>query len=104
MWGGAFLLDSGVKETILFSLEEKNEISLKNIENHFSGLGSEDAIEGLKSVGIYSRWRDGIYQSPFIHCVDQNFNISTLVFRKWNNRFVFNNNLFEINYEKKVVL
>jgi hypothetical protein len=34
-------LDS--KETILFSLEEK--ISLKNIENHFSGLGSEDAIE-----------------------------------------------------------
>jgi hypothetical protein len=32
-----FLLDSGVKETILFSLEEKNEISLKNIENHFRG-------------------------------------------------------------------
>jgi hypothetical protein len=24
-----------------------------NIENQFSGLGSEDAIEGLKSVGIY---------------------------------------------------
>jgi hypothetical protein len=60
-----FLLDSGVKETILFSLEEKNEISLKNIEKSLSGLGSEDAIEGLKSAGIYSRWRDGIYQSPF---------------------------------------
>jgi hypothetical protein len=38
-------LDSGVKETILFSLEEKNEISLKILKNHFSGLGSEDAIE-----------------------------------------------------------
>jgi uncharacterized protein YprB with RNaseH-like and TPR domain len=54
------LLDSGVKETILFSLEEKNEISLKNIEKITLGLGSEDAIEGLKSAGIYSRWRDGI--------------------------------------------
>jgi hypothetical protein len=63
-----FLLDSGVKETILFSLEEKNEISLKNIEKSLSGLGSEDAIEGLKSAGIYSRWRDGIYQSPLYYC------------------------------------
>jgi hypothetical protein len=72
------------------------------LKNHFSGLGSEDAIEGLKSVGIYSRWRDGIYQSP-LYIVDQNFNISsTLVFRKWNiGSSVFNNNLFEINYEKK---
>jgi hypothetical protein len=32
-----FLLDSGVKETILFSLEEKNEISLKILKNHFRG-------------------------------------------------------------------
>jgi hypothetical protein len=31
-----FLLDSGVKETILFSLEE-NEISLKNIEKSLGG-------------------------------------------------------------------
>jgi hypothetical protein len=38
MWGGAFLLDSGVKETILFSLEEKNEISLKNIEKSLFGV------------------------------------------------------------------
>ena len=46
-----FLLDSGVKETILFSLEDKNEIRLKNIEKiTLRGLGSEDAIEGLKSV------------------------------------------------------
>jgi hypothetical protein len=31
-------LDSGVKETILFSLEEKNEISLKNIEKSLFGV------------------------------------------------------------------
>jgi hypothetical protein len=32
-----FLLDSGVKETILFSLEEKNEISLKILKITFRG-------------------------------------------------------------------
>jgi hypothetical protein len=38
------------KETILFSLEEKMKLALKILKNHFSGLGSEDAIEGLKSA------------------------------------------------------
>jgi hypothetical protein len=68
------------------------------------GLGSEDAIEGLKSAGIYSRWRDGIYQSPLYIIVDQNFNISSHVGIPVNGIIgssVFNNNLFEINYEKK---
>jgi hypothetical protein len=32
-----FLLDSGVKETILFSLEEKMKLALKILKNHFSG-------------------------------------------------------------------
>src|SRR3970282_527949 len=47
-----FLLDSGVEETILFSLEEdKKEIKFSNIEKiTLRGLGSEDAIEGLKST------------------------------------------------------
>jgi hypothetical protein len=54
-------------------------LALKILKNHFSGLGSEDAIEGLKSAGIYSRWRDGIYQSPLYIIVDQNFNISSHV-------------------------
>jgi hypothetical protein len=78
-------------------------LALKILKNHFSGLGSEDAIEGLKSVGIYSRWRDGIYQSPLYIIVDQNFNILP----RWYSvngiigSSVFNNNLFEINYEKR---
>ena len=46
-----FLLDSGVEETILFSLEEKKEVSFFNVEKiTLRGLGSEDAIEGLKST------------------------------------------------------
>jgi hypothetical protein len=98
-----FLLDSGVKETILFSLEEKNKLALKILKNHFRGVGSEDAIEGLKSVGIYSRWRMESINHLLYIIVDQNFNISSPRWysRKWNNSSsVFNNNLFEINMKK----
>ncbi|PTS90750.1 signal protein PDZ, partial [Flavobacterium sp. HMWF030] len=46
-----FLLDSGVEETILFSMEEKQEVSFKNVEKiKLRGLGSEEEIEGLKST------------------------------------------------------
>jgi hypothetical protein len=71
-----FLLDSGVKETILFSLEEKMKLA-KILKNHFSGLGSEDAIEGLKSAEFT---RDGGMESInhlLYIIVDQNFNISS---------------------------
>jgi hypothetical protein len=54
-------------------------LALKYIEKSLSGLGSEDAIEGLKS-GNLLEMEDGIYQSPLYIIVDH-FNISsTLVF------------------------
>lgn len=44
-----FLLDTGVNETILFSLENK-EVNFKNVEKiKFSGLGENKEIEGLVS-------------------------------------------------------
>ena len=44
-----FLLDSGVNETILFSLENK-EINFNDVEKiKFAGLGETKNIEGLKS-------------------------------------------------------
>ena len=44
-----FLLNTGVEETILFSLEDKKEIELKNPERiMLSGIGNEAAIAGLK--------------------------------------------------------
>jgi hypothetical protein len=64
------------KETILFSLEEKMKLA-KILKNHFSGLGSEDAIEGLKSAEFT---RDGGMESInhlLYIIVDQNFNISS---------------------------
>ena len=44
-----FLLDTGVAETLLFSLENK-EISFENVEKvNFTGLGGSSYIEGIKS-------------------------------------------------------
>src|SRR6187402_821695 len=46
-----FLLDTGVEETILFSLEDNPDVNFYNSEKIFlRGLGSEDAIEGLKTT------------------------------------------------------
>lgn len=45
-----FLLDSGVHETLLFSLENK-EVNFNDVEKiSFSGLGEDIDLEGLKSV------------------------------------------------------
>src|ERR1700750_1104379 len=44
-----FMLDTGVAETILFSLDNK-EVKLENIEKiKFSGLGGNVSIDGFKS-------------------------------------------------------
>ena len=46
-----FLLDTGVAETILFSLEDKKEVRYFNTERILlKGLGSQAAVEGLKST------------------------------------------------------
>jgi hypothetical protein len=104
-----FLLDSGVKETILFSLEDKNEISLKNIEKiTLRGLGSENAIEGLKSVGNLLELKGmESHNHLFYIIVNQDFNLSTHVGIPVNGVIgstFFKNGVVEINYEKKRVV
>jgi hypothetical protein len=104
-----FLLDSGVQETILFSLEEKNEINLKNVEKIIlRGLGSEEAIEGLKSAGNLLEV-DGMESKNHLLyvIVDQDFNLSSHVGIPVNGIIgssLFKTNLFEINYEKRKVI
>lgn len=45
-----FLLDSGVSETLLFSLDDK-QVDFNHVEKmKFSGLGGSVEIEGLKAV------------------------------------------------------
>ena len=45
-----FLLDTGVEETILFSVNDDSELSLNQVEViKLKGLGNSDAIKGYKS-------------------------------------------------------
>jgi hypothetical protein len=103
-----FLLDSGVKETILFSLDEREEVSLKNIQKvTLRGLGSEDAVEGLKSEGNLLEVKGMKSKSHLLYIIlDQEFNISSHVGIPVNGIIgysFFKNNLVEINYDKKRV-
>ncbi|WP_447951277.1 PDZ domain-containing protein [Chryseobacterium koreense] len=73
-----FLLDSGVNETILFSLENKD-VNFNNVEKiKFSGLGETKTIEGLKSennlVSIGKNLKDSKHTVFII--LDQDINFS----------------------------
>lgn len=101
-----FLLDSGVDETILFSMEEKKEVRFSNVEKiALRGLGSEDAVEGLKSqhntLEILG-WKSSNHLIYII--LDQNFNLSYPIGIPVNGIIGYSflqNNLVEINYAKK---
>ena len=76
-----FLLDSGVEETILFSLEDRKEIEFSNVEKiTLRGLGSEDAIEGLKSTNNVLEAGALKSSNHLLYIVlDQEFNLSSHV-------------------------
>ena len=101
-----FLLDSGVEETVLFSLEDKQEVDLKNTETiSLRGLGSADAIEGLKSTGNILEIKEMQSRNHLLYVIlDQEFNLSSHIGIPVNgiigNSF-FKNHLLEINYQKK---
>lgn len=104
-----FLLDSGVDETILFSMEDKKEVLFFNVEKvALRGLGSEDSVEGLKS-------RNNMLEVPGLKALnqivyiilDQSFNLSYHVGIPVNGIIGYQflrNNLIEINYQKKVLI
>jgi hypothetical protein len=41
-----------------FSLEEESDLNQKIFKNHFRGLGSDEAIDGLKSAGNLLRLKE----------------------------------------------
>jgi hypothetical protein len=104
-----FLLDSGIEESILFSLDDKDELKFNNVEKiKLRGLGSSDFIEGLKSLGNQVALKDAI--------VDQNHDIYIILDEKLNfsgsvgipvNGFIgyqfFKNFKVEINYFSKKI-
>ncbi|MDP9960786.1 PDZ domain-containing protein [Chryseobacterium lathyri] len=74
-----FMLDTGIAETILFSLDNK-EIKLENIEKiKFSGLGGNVSIDGFKSARNIAKIGDHIINSSMLLfiVIDEEFNISS---------------------------
>lgn len=103
-----FLLDSGVAETLLFSLENK-EVDFKNIEKiTFKGLGETVDIEALKSikndVKIGKNFTDNSHTIFLV--LDESFNISQDIGIPVNGiigYYFFKNHPVEINYIKKTL-
>lgn len=101
-----FLLDSGVDETILFSMEDKKEVSFKNIEKiKLRGLGSEEEIEGLKSTNNILETHGLKSENHLVYIIlDQGFNLSSHIGIPVNGIIgykFFKNNIVEVNYQKK---
>jgi len=101
-------LDSGVEETILFSLENE-EIKFSNLEKvMFRGIGSNQPFEGLRSSGNRLKVNGFNDLNHTIYIVlDQNINISSQVGIPVNGIIgyhFFKNNCVDINYNKKKIV
>jgi len=103
-----FLLDTGVEETILLSLEDKEQVSFYNVQKvKLRGLGSDEPIEGLKSTNNQLSVNGLIDKNHNLYIVlDQSFNFSSHVGIPINGIIgyhFFKNNLVEINYDRKKI-
>jgi hypothetical protein len=104
-----FLLDSGVVDTVLFSLEDKAEVALFNTEKiTLKGLGTDHAAEGLKSSGNNLTFSGlTLKNQTIIVILDETFNFSSSLGVPVNGIIgyhFFNKNLVEINYQSKKVI
>ncbi|MFN8274021.1 MAG: PDZ domain-containing protein [Flavobacteriaceae bacterium] len=104
-----FLLDSGVEETILLSLEDKSEVRFNQVEKiKLRGLGSADAIDGLKSSDNVLSF-DGLsdaHHDVYI-VLDQDFNFSSHIGIPVNGIIgyhFFKDHLVQINYSKRKII
>lgn len=101
-----FLLDTGVEETILFSIDESDEINFAKIEKiRIRGFGSNDAFDAYKSINNKLSIKNYTDVNHTIYLVlDQNINISSQVGIPVNGIIgyhFFKNNLVKINYQNK---
>lgn len=104
-----FLLDTGVSETILFSLEEKKEVRFFNAQKvMLKGLGSQDTVEGLKSTNNLLEFGNLQYRGHFLYIVlDPDFNLSSHIGIPVNGIIgyhFFKNNLIHLDYRRKKIL
>jgi hypothetical protein len=101
-----FLLDTGVEEIILFSLEDNPEVKFYNSEKiNLKGLGSAASIEGLKTTNNILEI-DGLKSmNELVYVIlDESFNLSSQIGIPVNGIIgyqFFKDHLVSINYAKK---
>ncbi len=104
-----FLLDTGVSETLLFSLDESEQVKFENIERIlFSGFGGKEPFEGLKSSNNRIVIKNYVDENHTIYIVlDQEINISSQVGFPINGiigSHFFKNHPIEIKYKKNKII
>lgn len=104
-----FLLDTGVEETILFSLEDNPDVKFYNSEKiTLRGLGSEVAIEGLKTTNNILELEGMKSHHQLVYVIlDESFNLSSQIGIPVNGIIgyqFFKDNLIRIDYTGKKVI
>ncbi|HNP32398.1 MAG TPA: aspartyl protease family protein [Flavobacterium sp.] len=104
-----FLLDTGVEQTVLFSLDDNDELKLFEVEKlKLRGLGSKDAIDSYKSSKNKLKIGDLVDSNHEIYIIlDQEFNFSSQVGIPVNGIIGYNffkNHIVEINYDRKKII
>jgi hypothetical protein len=103
-----FLLDTGVEESILFSLEDTEQIVFSDLEKiKIKGFGKKEAFDGFKSTSNIFKISNFVDKNHLIYLIlDQDVNISSKVGVPVNGilgyRF-FKNHLIKINYDTKKI-
>lgn len=101
-----FLLDTGVEDSILFSLDETEEVNFAKVEKiKIKGFGSKEAFDAYKSSNNKLAIKDYVDFNHTLYLVlDQDINISAQVGIPVNGIIgyhFFENNVVKINYSAK---
>jgi hypothetical protein len=101
-----FLLDTGVEEIVLFSLEDNPNVKFYNSEKiNLRGLGSKESVEGLKTTNNFLEIQGLRATNELIYVIlDESFNLSSQIGIPVNGIIgyqFFKDNLVSINYAKK---
>ncbi|HEX9979875.1 MAG TPA: aspartyl protease family protein [Flavobacterium sp.] len=104
-----FLLDTGVDETILFSLDDVTEVSFLMAEKiKLQGMGTEESVEALKTVNNVLKIRGLTDKAHDIYMVlNEDFNFSSNIGIPVNGIIGYNffrNHIVEINYEREKII
>jgi hypothetical protein len=101
-----FLLDTGVEDSILFSLDETDEVNFAKVEKiRIKGFGSKEAFDAYKSSNNKLAVKNYVDFNHTLYLVlDQDINISAQVGIPVNGIIgyhFFENNVVKINYSAK---